>query len=203
MHRRLQPHASQTFVVPVVGGRCVRGAVVSGRVGGATLTQLMLDVLAARTELDLSRLREGALPAITVARNLKARLYLLWLHVPWLHLPWLHSLWLFFFYAYSYHAYTCHAYTYSLWRPLQERYGAVHPTPLQQRLGHSPLDMAEMRRRADPAANVHVELEGGYAFTLGWERYPNPNPSPNPVPSSNPSLDLGPNPDPNPNPNIP
>ena len=36
--------------------------------------------------------------------------------------------------------------------------------------------MAEMRRRADPAADVHVELEGGYAFTLGWECHPNPSP---------------------------
>ena len=90
MCRRLQPYASQTFVVPVVGGRCVRGAVVSGRVGGATLTQLMLDVLAARPEVDLSRLREGALPAITVARNLKARRYLLWCYSLWLHLPWLY-----------------------------------------------------------------------------------------------------------------
>ena len=56
-------------------------------------------------------------------------------------------------------------------RNLKERHGAVHPTPLQQRLGHSPLDMVEMRRRADPGADVHVELEGGYGFTLGWERY--------------------------------
>ena len=110
---------SQTFVVPVVGGRCVRDAVVSGRVGGATLTQLMLDVLAARPELDLSRLREGALPAITVARNLKARLYLLWLHVPWLHLPWLHSLRLLFFHAYSYHGHMP-----TLASPIRTRYGA-------------------------------------------------------------------------------
>ena len=50
-HAWLPTHFPQTFVVPVVGGRCVRAAVVSGRVGGATLTQLMLDVLAARSEV--------------------------------------------------------------------------------------------------------------------------------------------------------
>ena len=56
-------------------------------------------------------------------------------------------------------------------RNLKERYGAVHPPSLQQRLGHSPLDMVEMRRRSDRGADVHVELDGGYSFTLGWERY--------------------------------
>ena len=53
----------------------MRGAVLAGRVGGATLTQLFLDVLAAAQGGQvLSWLGEGTLPPITAARNIKVRI---------------------------------------------------------------------------------------------------------------------------------